>query len=78
MKHLLKILPEYFVAVQIGLKKSELRINDRDFKAGDKVILREFKDDYTGESIEVIITHVLKRVMGMHKDYCIFSFKIRT
>jgi ASC-1-like (ASCH) protein len=40
--HELKILPEYFEAVRSGEKRFELRKNDRNFKVGDWVGLREF------------------------------------
>lgn len=43
MTHHLKTLPEYFQAVIDGRKPFEIRENDRDFKAGDSVILEEFK-----------------------------------
>jgi hypothetical protein len=41
-KHELKTWPKYFKAVQKGEKTFELRKNDRDFKKGDILILREF------------------------------------
>ncbi len=40
--HELKILPDYFKAVQEGVKTFEVRINDRDFWFGQRVILREW------------------------------------
>lgn len=40
--HELKILPQYFKAVQNGSKTFELRKNDRRFKVGDTLILREW------------------------------------
>lgn len=47
MTHHLKTKPEYFQAVIDGKKTFEIRLNDRDFKQGDSVILEE----YTGKEI---------------------------
>lgn len=55
--HELKIFPRYFKAVQDGSKTFELRKNDRDFKVGDILVLKEFKSrllDNTGPT-EVVI-----------------------
>lgn len=58
-KHELKIAPEYLEAVICGQKKAETRINDRDFKVNDRLLLREWENDgYTGWEHEVVITHV--------------------
>lgn len=40
--HKLKTLPAYFDAVERGDKTFELRNNDRDFQAGDVLLLEEF------------------------------------
>lgn len=40
--HYLKTWPEYFKAIKSGEKKAELRLNDRDFKVGDTLILEEY------------------------------------
>lgn len=42
MKHELKTWPESYNAIVKGLRKFEVRKNDRDFKVGDKLLLREF------------------------------------
>ena len=40
--HSLKILPEHFNAVVSGNKKSEIRYNDRNYRVGDILSLREW------------------------------------
>ncbi|WP_033755124.1 DUF3850 domain-containing protein [Pantoea sp. NGS-ED-1003] len=57
--HDLKIGPLYFEAVSSGNKKAELRNNDRDFKCGDYLLLREWEGEYTGQKLLVVVTHIL-------------------
>ncbi|MCS2075594.1 DUF3850 domain-containing protein [Escherichia coli] len=57
--HSLKIGPMFFADVLSGHKKAELRINDRDFKRGDFLLLREWEGEYTGNKLIVKITHIL-------------------
>ena len=40
MEHILKIWPEYFILIASGEKNFELRKNDRNYKAGDTLILK--------------------------------------
>ncbi|EPI7966785.1 DUF3850 domain-containing protein [Cronobacter sakazakii] len=59
--HNLKIWPEHYSAVCAGVKRAELRKNDRDYRAGDTLDLCEWdKDDesFTGNYISVTVTHV--------------------
>ncbi|WP_320204651.1 DUF3850 domain-containing protein [Cronobacter sakazakii] len=59
--HNLKIWPEHYSAVCAGVKRAELRKNDRDYRAGDTLDLCEWdRDDesFTGEFISVTVTHV--------------------
>lgn len=59
--HRLKTLHEYFLAVQSGSKTFEIRLNDRDFKAGDTVILEEYDPStfcYTGDLMTFEIGYV--------------------
>lgn len=57
--HELKILPEYFEAVTSRRKQFEIRKNDRDYKVGDQLILREWDSvRYTGDSYKAEITYI--------------------
>ncbi|OTP10387.1 hypothetical protein A5844_002087 [Enterococcus sp. 10A9_DIV0425] len=73
MIHELKILHEYFEAVTSGRKQFEVRKNDRGFKVGDQLVLREYKEyirqelfsgrkqsmlNYTGNSYKAEITYI--------------------
>ena len=59
--HDLKIYPEFFSAVCTGVKRAELRKNDRDYLVGDTLHLMETPRGSchrTGEYINVTITHI--------------------
>ena len=70
--HDLKILPQYFEAQIKGRKNFEIRKDDRDFKAGDTLHLREIDGrlgkeyDYTGRSCKVHVSYVLSSQLGGH------------
>lgn len=59
MVHELKIWPEYFEAVCNGTKTFELRRNDRGFQVGDTLILKEWKDEYTGRQVTCEVSYIL-------------------
>lgn len=59
--HELKVDPIHYAAVVDGLKVAELRLNDRNFQAGDELVLREFdrgSQAYTGEQCTAYVQHV--------------------
>ncbi len=77
MTHYIRILPEYFKAVEHGKKRFELRKNDRDYKVGDNIALQEWDGKrYTGREIYIVIQYVLKDCpeYGLKKGYCIFGW----
>jgi len=58
--HELKIHARHYNAVAIGVKKAELRINDRHFKTEDVLWLREWDgEEYTGRYSYALVTHCL-------------------
>lgn len=78
-KHELKIWPEYFKQSQLGHKNFELRLNDRDFKVGDLLLLKEWdpeKKEYTNEYLIREIMYILKKPgFGLEANYCILSLR---
>lgn len=76
MIHDLKILTEHFIPVHQGLKKAEVRYNDRDFKVGDYLILREYCSEvgYSGRIVQRRIGHVAE-LTAMSEGYVLISFK---
>lgn len=59
--HELKIYPDFFSAVCTGVKRAELRKNDRDYRVGDTLHLLETPRGSchsTGEFINATITHI--------------------
>ena len=64
--HSLKTWPEYFEAVVDGSKTFEVRDNDRGYRVGDTLLLKEWAPHktavggrYTGREVEVTVTYVL-------------------
>jgi hypothetical protein len=59
--HILKSWIGLFEPIFLGEKTHELRVMDRDYKVGDKCLLREYNPttkDYTGREIAVEITYI--------------------
>jgi len=70
--HELKIWTEYFEGVVTGVKKFEYRLNDRDYRVGDILYLREYIKEaeiYSGREIKVLVTYILK----VENNYVIMS-----
>lgn len=72
MTHELKIHPKYYRGVLLGLKKVEIRLNDRNYQADDLLILNEFDpqtEKYTGGQVKRKVDLVIKDVPGLEPDY---------
>lgn len=75
--HYLKTATEHYQAVESGLKKFELRKNDRDFRIGDMLYLEEIvKGAYSGRKLGPMeikyILHGDKYVL--EEGYCIMCW----
>lgn len=77
--HELKVWKEYYPDVESGKKPFEVRKNDRNYKVGDELYLREFdqiNQTYTGNGVYKTVTYVLHGGMfGLDPDYCVMGLK---
>lgn len=82
--HELKTWPGPFQAVWVGDKRFEVRRNDRDFKVGDTLLLREWvlgdvrddpQDGYTGREILVEITYLTSGQWGLPDWLAVMSIR---
>lgn len=70
--HYLKILPEYYRAIEKGEKSFEVRFNDRNFQNYDILHLQEWcGGEYTGRVMECEVTYVLD-----NPDFCKEGFVV--
>lgn len=70
--HNVKILPEYYIAVEKGIKTFEIRFNDRNYKVGDILHLQEFcGGQYTGRELTKEICYMIDS-----PDYCKEGFAV--
>ncbi len=75
MIHKLKILPQYFEDKLQGMKKWEVRKNDRPFKNGDTLQLEEWSEEtgYTGRLLQEYIKKIYTDVSGIEDGYVIMN-----
>jgi len=72
--HEVKIRPEYYEPVISGKKTFEVRYNDRDYQAGDALLLREWDESgYSGRESLFDITYLLKDFSAMKQGYVVMS-----
>ncbi len=82
--HDLKSWPEFFAPVLDGKKTFELRKNDRHFKVGDILRLREWEPNtatYSGREIRKRVTYFMDGIgpgaitpmHGLHREYAILA-----
>ena len=75
--HYLKILPEYYRAVERGEKTFEVRLNDRNYQEYDMLHLEEWTSDgYTGRDIIAEVTYILDDADYCKEVYVIMAIKV--
>jgi hypothetical protein len=85
-RHELKSWPEFFKPIMSGEKTFELRKNDRRFKVGDVLRLREWEPTtakYSGRECIRVVTYILEGVgpggitpyHGLAREYAILGLR---
>lgn len=84
--HDLKTWPQPFEAVWVGDKRFEVRVADRPFAVGDRVLLREWlpaaplpgtNGVYTGREIDARITYLVEPgAWGLPPTMTVFGFSV--
>lgn len=76
--HQIKLKRQYFKDVADGKKTFELRKNDRGYRVGDVLDMREIKDgEETGQHIRAEITYMLENYEGIEEGYCILAIRLK-
>lgn len=77
--HELKTINPHFENLRCGVKKFEVRLNDRNFKVGDILTLREWENNkYTERFIRFKVILVLTHEdfpEGIKEGYCVISLR---
>lgn len=74
--HDLKLIQPYFDAVWHRKKLFEVRLNDRDYKVGDELLLREYnpKDNtYTSMCVRCTVCFILVSSPGLKEGYVVLG-----
>lgn len=70
--HELKTIHPYFRVIWEGFKPFEIRKNDRDFKVGDILLLREYDPTtktYSGRDVTARVIYTLDKFEGLAEGY---------
>lgn len=86
--HELKSWPRFFNPIVSGDRRHELRRNDRNYRVGDVVVLREFDESlgrYTGRKCTAVVTSITSHdepcavsAEGLNPDFCILTIRVVT
>lgn len=76
--HYIKCEERFFKEVETGQKTFEVRKNDRDYREGDDIVLREYDKELrelTGRELRVNIIYFLDNYPGIEPGYCILGIE---
>lgn len=80
MIHHLKTIQPYFEHIYDGVKTFEIRKNDRDFRVGDILFLKEYRKydepgaTYSGREVHARIAYMFTdRDFGVQPGYCVLG-----
>jgi hypothetical protein len=76
MTHELKIHPEHYKEVLLGLKKVEIRLNDRNYQENDILLLNEYNPNtrkYSGSQVTRKVDYIIRDVAGLATSYVILQ-----
>lgn len=76
--HYLKIVPEYYRAIERGEKTFEVRFNDRNYQKYDILHLKEWSGEYTGREITAAVTYILEDTRYCKDGYVVMSIVVIT
>jgi hypothetical protein len=81
VQHELKTWPAYFGAVASGRKSFEIRRDDRPFRTGDTLRLREWcpvERSYTGREVMAEVTYVMRKEedFGLMDGFCLMGINV--
>lgn len=75
--HELKVWPACYAAVVAGTKPFDVRFNDRDFRVGDALLLREYEpesEQYSGRTVERWVSYLLQGgAFGVEEGWCVLG-----
>lgn len=72
----LKCWPVYYDAIECDEKPFDLRLNDRNYRVGDVLLLRRYDNEhgiYTGKEMYKEITYILEQWEGLQPGYVILG-----
>lgn len=78
MEHELKIYPTYFEAVISGKKTFEVRKNDRKYRVGDILILKEWDNiKYSGREARAEVIYLIDdKFVGIQPGYVVMGISL--